>query len=389
MTDFEDRRPGAVDRPARRAADLPAPPVMPPGSPAYGSPPGYSTPAVAPGAPAPRRTADRNAKPPRPVVRVAVILLLVGAALMVAGTILPWLSGNGGSINGFDQFLDDEETTGGIHVFVAVVLGAFGVTLLLARRVLSVAILAVVVAALDLLVALGDLSDISDFRSDVNHGGAHVSFGIGLPMLILGLLVSLGGGIVALSRPRRWPAEEGETVVASIPPMPSTPSAPPGWYHDGHALRWWDGRWWGQYAPSRPPAPAQDPVAAGTTLAVLSHLGIFAGGVVLPIVCRVTEGERNEYVRHHSTEALNFQITFLIVWLVCVATMFGTALASWDSDEPPLWWWVSLGVMTLAVLGAVAMSAVGAIRAGQGRWWRYPVSIRFVRGASTRATATR
>ncbi len=160
---------------------------------------------------------------------------------------------------------------------------------------------------------------------------------------------------------------------------------PPGWYHDGTTLRWWDGAAWG---PAAPPAglssvAATDPVGEGAAPAVLSHVGILVFAVVLPLVFRLTEGKKNEFVRHHSTEALNFQLTFLILWIVGgVATMFATFTGR-GGDDVSAWFLLPflamLGLFGIAVLCAI----VGAVRASQGRWWRYPVSIRFVSGACT------
>ena len=37
---------------------------------------------------------------------------------------------------------------------------------------------------------------------------------------------------------------------------------------------------------------------------------------MLPLIFRYADTGRNPYVRHHATEALNFNLTFLIAWLV-------------------------------------------------------------------------
>jgi len=153
-------------------------------------------------------------------------------------------------------------------------------------------------------------------------------------------------------------------------------AAPPGWYHDGQGVRWWDGGAWGPYAPPvapAPPGPPRDPVRDGKVYAVLSHLGFFGGGFLLPLIFRYADTGKNPYVRHHATEAMNFNLTFLIAWLVLwpvtviVLVLDGGGLAG--------------GLLTLSfvvwVAGAVfAVSA--AIKASHGEWYRYPVSIRFV-----------
>lgn len=152
---------------------------------------------------------------------------------------------------------------------------------------------------------------------------------------------------------------------------------PPGWYPDPTgSLRWWDGWQWG------PAAPPRSEVDDGKTLAVVTHLGVLAAGFILPLVVRLTEGRKNAYVRHHATEALNFQITFMIAWFVGFAAYAGLLITSVHSDSsPPVWVLVIFLVMMSLMLANFALSILGCVRAGQGRWWRYPFAIRFVRGA--------
>ena len=156
-------------------------------------------------------------------------------------------------------------------------------------------------------------------------------------------------------------------------------AAPPGWYPDqtGH-LRWWDGARWGLYAPPR------SPTDSGKAFAVVSHVGMFAGGFVLPLVIYLTEGKKDEFVRHHSREALNFQITFLAVWILAMGGFFLSFLLSVGADDdfgfffpfPPLF-----PVLLMVQAASMALAILGAVRASQDQWWRYPLSIRFVKGS--------
>jgi uncharacterized Tic20 family protein len=158
--------------------------------------------------------------------------------------------------------------------------------------------------------------------------------------------------------------------------MDAPPLPPPGWYHDGLSLRWWDGGQWGPYAPVPQPV---NPIESGRTLAVLSHLGLFLGGFILPLVLRLTEGERNPYVKHHATEALNLNLTVLLVYVSLYPTSF---IAMMATGGRLVWLLVPVLVLVFAsfVLAAV-FSIVGAVRASHGHWYRYPLVIRFVKGA--------
>ncbi len=131
-----------------------------------------------------------------------------------------------------------------------------------------------------------------------------------------------------------------------------------------------------------PAAPARSEVDDGKTLALITHLGVLAAGFLLPLVVRLTEGKKNAYVRHHATEALNFQITFMIAWLGGFGLLIGTSLGepTKGNEAPASVFAIFIPLMTIFVLNFV-FSILGCVRAGQGRWWRYPVSIRFVRGA--------
>jgi hypothetical protein len=168
-------------------------------------------------------------------------------------------------------------------------------------------------------------------------------------------------------------------------PRPRPEQIAPGWYFDGTTMRWWDGTAWGPVAPpgsfgwQRGPG---DPVQEGTTLSVLSHVGFFVAGFILPLIFRLTEGKKNEYVRHHSTEALNFQITFMIGWFAAFVLLFVSAVATSDADgnASPLIFVPFLGFFVLYIGGGV-LAVIGAVKAGKGEWWRYPINLRFVRGA--------
>lgn len=158
-----------------------------------------------------------------------------------------------------------------------------------------------------------------------------------------------------------------------------TGGPPPGWYSDHTGYRrWWDGAQWGPYAP-----PPQSPEESGQALSVLCHLGTVAGGVILPLVVYLTEGRKNPFVRHHAREALNFQLTFLMVWLAGMALLFASfalsfaLVAASDSSLPGFFF--PFPVLFLVWFGAIGVSVMGAVRASQRQWWRYPVAIRFVK----------
>jgi hypothetical protein len=179
------------------------PPPPPPGS-APSPPPGY-TPTYDP-AGGPGDFPRFAAKPPRPRSPVAGWLLIAGAAAIVVGTLLPWLrSPIGGSINAFDdyRFLADGDRytirPGPIFVGLAVVMAAFGIATLAARRILAVMILGIVCSAVGALFALGCVGLYGSTEYRLVPG----SLGAGVPVVALGAVTCLGGSIVGCATRRR------------------------------------------------------------------------------------------------------------------------------------------------------------------------------------------
>ena len=108
-----------------------------------------------------------------------------------------------------------------------------------------------------------------------------------------------------------------------------TGNTAPGWYPDptNGQMRWFDGTQWGQFAePGREaPTPMAAPGAqAGGTdpkqMAMLAHLLGIVAGFVGPLIIMMTSGEKDPFIKHHSVEALNFQITIIIAYIVAAIT---------------------------------------------------------------------
>jgi hypothetical protein len=147
------------------------------------------------------------AKPPRPRVVVGAVLVLVGAALSLVGVFLPWLSTGGVTGNGLDDYFFEDadlelqivESPGTAVIFGAVVVLGLGLTLLLAGRVLAVAIVAIVAAVIGVVMGLAMVGIVDDTREWLGEG----TLGIGVILQPIGPLVVLGGAIAATAKRRR------------------------------------------------------------------------------------------------------------------------------------------------------------------------------------------
>jgi hypothetical protein len=125
--------------------------------------------------------------------------MIAGAVLAGVGCFLPWLTIGDTTIDGFDEGPDDVALGGGI-IFFALVLLAMGITTLAAKRILAIAIVGIVTAALCLLASAAQLADYSDF-ADVPLFDAEI--GAGLPVIVVGSLLALAGAIVTCAKRRR------------------------------------------------------------------------------------------------------------------------------------------------------------------------------------------
>jgi uncharacterized Tic20 family protein len=102
--------------------------------------------------------------------------------------------------------------------------------------------------------------------------------------------------------------------------------------------------------------------------ATLSHLSAFLGfigiPVIGPLVIFLIFGNRSQYVRHHSAEALNFNITMLAAVLVSGLLIL-----------------VLIGFILLPVIALTwfILTIVATVAANRGEWYRYPFTIRLVK----------
>jgi uncharacterized Tic20 family protein len=146
----------------------------------------------------------------------------------------------------------------------------------------------------------------------------------------------------------------------------SVPTDPPQQPPSGHP----------PYPPSQPPyqpgAPAPLSAADERTWAIVAHLGppliaLLTGGTLgflTPLVVWLVFRDRSAFVEHQSKEALNFQITLFIAYLIGWLTVF-----------------ILIGFVVLAAAWvlSIVFGILAAVAVNRHEAYRYPINIRFIR----------
>lgn len=118
-------------------------------------------------------------------------------------------------------------------------------------------------------------------------------------------------------------------------------------------------------APAPATAPASGEVSKDDkTMGMLSHLLAIFLGFLGPLIIYLVKGKESEFINDQAKEALNFQITVFIAFIVCFLLMF-----------------VVIGVFLLPLvgLGALILTIMAAIKANDGVKYRYPFAIRLIK----------
>jgi hypothetical protein len=100
------------------------------------------------------------------------------------------------------------------------------------------------------------------------------------------------------------------------------------------------------------------------TLAMFCHLGGLLTGFILPLVLWLVRREQSPFMDFHGKEALNFQITILIYFLASLVLMFLI---------------VGFFLMFGLAVFEIVVVILASVAAGQGRLYRYPLTIRFIK----------
>lgn len=111
-------------------------------------------------------------------------------------------------------------------------------------------------------------------------------------------------------------------------------------------------------------APAQLSPADEKLWATLTHVGGILFHWLAPLIAYLVLKDRGPFVRWHTRQALNFQLTVLIAYIV------GGVLCL-----------VFIGIFVLLAVWVlnIVFGILAAMAANRGEFYRYPLSIEFVR----------
>jgi len=107
--------------------------------------------------------------------------------------------------------------------------------------------------------------------------------------------------------------------------------------------------------------PPYTPTSDEKTLALISHIITIVSSFIAPLIIYLVKKDESAFVAEHAKESLNFQITVFIVVVVLFVSIIGWLL---------LW---AAGILVFILV------IVATIRASEGKLYKYPFTIRFIK----------
>lgn len=98
------------------------------------------------------------------------------------------------------------------------------------------------------------------------------------------------------------------------------------------------------------------PTSEDKQMAMFAHLGAILLGFIAPLIIWLMYKDKSKFIDRHAKEALNFDITMMII--IVATCMFGAIL---------------VGPM------ALIFHILAGMAANEGRVYRYPMTIRFIK----------
>ena len=107
--------------------------------------------------------------------------------------------------------------------------------------------------------------------------------------------------------------------------------------------------------------PNYTPGSDEKTMALLAHILTLVSALLAPLIIYIVKKDESEFVAAHAKESFNFQLTVILIYIGLSITVVGI-----------LFIWV-------AWLLSIALAIVATIRASEGKLYKYPFSIKFIK----------
>jgi len=99
-------------------------------------------------------------------------------------------------------------------------------------------------------------------------------------------------------------------------------------------------------------------------IAVLAGFVVPFGNIVGPLVLWLMKKDQMPFVDYNGKEVINFQLTVLIAVLVSSLLIFLL---------------IGVFLLWLIAIAVLVMTIIGAVKASQGEYYRYPLTFRFIK----------
>ena len=116
--------------------------------------------------------------------------------------------------------------------------------------------------------------------------------------------------------------------------------------------------------PSSPQAPSYTTGMFCHLLGLALFLGIPFGNIIAPLALWLLKRAEDPFVDDCGKEAVNFQITISLYFTLSAVLIFAM---------------VGIVLLPLVVIFHVIYTILASIKASEGRYYRYPLTIRFIR----------
>ena len=110
--------------------------------------------------------------------------------------------------------------------------------------------------------------------------------------------------------------------------------------------------------------PSVAPTPDEKTMGILSHILCIVGGFIAPLIIYLIKKDESAYIREQSKEALNFQLTMLICYIVSWILIF-----------------VFIGIIFvfLVIILNLVLIIIATIKASEGKLYKYPINFRLIK----------